>query len=43
MLTPHSAAYTEEALGEVRRVALEDVVRVLAGSEPLHPVPAEAG
>jgi phosphoglycerate dehydrogenase-like enzyme len=42
-LTPHSAAYTEEALAEVRRVALEDVTRVLAGSEPLHPVPAPAG
>ncbi len=39
-LTPHTAAFTEEALGEVRRRALADALRVLAGAEPLDPVPA---
>ena len=39
IITPHSAAYTEEALGDVRRTALADVVRVLRGQEPVHLVP----
>jgi D-3-phosphoglycerate dehydrogenase / 2-oxoglutarate reductase len=43
IITPHSAAYTEEALGEVRRTALADVVRVLRGQRPVYPVPEPAG
>jgi D-3-phosphoglycerate dehydrogenase len=35
--TPHMAAHTEEALGRMSRVAL-DIIRVLEGREPLHPV-----
>jgi D-3-phosphoglycerate dehydrogenase / 2-oxoglutarate reductase len=40
VVTPHSAAFTEEALAEVRGRALDDVVRVLSGRPALHPVPA---
>ena len=40
--TPHSAAFSEEALADVRRTALEDVLRVLAGAAPRHPVPQGA-
>jgi D-3-phosphoglycerate dehydrogenase / 2-oxoglutarate reductase len=40
VLTPHSAAFTEEALAEVRGRALEDVLRVLSGLPAQHPVPA---
>jgi D-3-phosphoglycerate dehydrogenase / 2-oxoglutarate reductase len=43
IITPHSAAYTEEALGDVRRTALADVVRVLRGQEPAHLVPELTG
>ena len=39
VLTPHSAAYTEEALAEVRKRPLEDTLRVLGGEPPRHPVP----
>jgi len=39
LITPHSAAYTSEALADVRRIALIDVVRVLHGEPPLHPAP----
>lgn len=35
--TPHMAAHTQEALGRMSRVA-EDIIRVLEGKEPLHPV-----
>src|SRR5580700_7423903 len=42
LITPHSAAFTEEALGEVRRTALADVLRVLSGEPPLFPVPGLA-
>lgn len=35
--TPHMAAHTEEALKKMSLVA-EDIVRVLEGKEPLHPV-----
>jgi len=35
--TPHMAAHTEEALGRMSRVAV-DVIRVLEGKEPIHPV-----
>jgi D-3-phosphoglycerate dehydrogenase / 2-oxoglutarate reductase len=39
VITPHSAAFTEEALADVRRTALADVVRVLQGERPAHLVP----
>jgi D-3-phosphoglycerate dehydrogenase / 2-oxoglutarate reductase len=39
LITPHSAAFTEEALAEVRRTALLDVLRVLSGTPALFPVP----
>jgi D-3-phosphoglycerate dehydrogenase len=35
--TPHMAAHTKEALGRMSLVA-EDIVRVLEGKEPFHPV-----
>ena len=35
--TPHMAAHTEEALRRMSYVA-EDIVRVLKGKKPLHPV-----
>lgn len=40
VLTPHSAAYTEEALAEVRKRALADVLRILHGETARDPVPA---
>jgi D-3-phosphoglycerate dehydrogenase / 2-oxoglutarate reductase len=40
VLTPHSAAYTEEALAQVRKRALADALRVLRGEPPRDPVPA---
>ena len=39
LITPHSAAFTQEALDDVRRTALLDVLRVLSGEPPLFPVP----
>ena len=39
LITPHSAAFTQEALEEVRRTALLDVLRVLSGEPPRFPVP----
>jgi len=39
VLTPHAAAYSEEALAEVRKRPLADVLRVLSGEPPLDPVP----
>jgi phosphoglycerate dehydrogenase-like enzyme len=39
VLTPHSAAYTEEALAEVRKRALADALRIVRGHTPRHPVP----
>ena len=39
VLTPHSAAYTEEALAEVRKRALDDAIRVVNGKAARHPVP----
>jgi phosphoglycerate dehydrogenase-like enzyme len=39
LITPHSAAFTEEALAEVRKRALADALRVLRGEAPLDPVP----
>jgi phosphoglycerate dehydrogenase-like enzyme len=40
VVTPHSAAFSEQALAEVRTRALDDVLRVLAGQPPRDPVPA---
>jgi phosphoglycerate dehydrogenase-like enzyme len=39
VLTPHSAAYTEEALAEVRKRPLADALQVLRGEPPTNPVP----
>jgi phosphoglycerate dehydrogenase-like enzyme len=39
VLTPHSAAFSEQALAEVRTRALDDALRVLAGDQPRDPVP----
>jgi phosphoglycerate dehydrogenase-like enzyme len=39
VLTPHSAAYSEEALAEIRNRAVADAVRVLRGEPPRDPVP----
>jgi phosphoglycerate dehydrogenase-like enzyme len=39
VLTPHSAAYTEEALAEVRKRPLADALRVLRGDRPKDAVP----
>jgi len=36
--TPHTAAFTEEALSEVAERALDDVFRVLGGADARHPV-----
>lgn len=41
VLTPHSAAFTDEALAEVRGRAIDDVVRVLAGEPARDPIPEE--
>jgi phosphoglycerate dehydrogenase-like enzyme len=39
VLTPHSAAYTEEGLAEVRKRPLADALRVLRGESPKDAVP----
>jgi D-3-phosphoglycerate dehydrogenase / 2-oxoglutarate reductase len=39
VLTPHSAAYTEEALAEVRKRPLADALRVLRGETPRDAAP----
>jgi phosphoglycerate dehydrogenase-like enzyme len=39
VVTPHSAAFSEQALAEVRSRALDDALRVLAGDQPRDPVP----
>jgi D-3-phosphoglycerate dehydrogenase / 2-oxoglutarate reductase len=39
VLTPHSAAYTEEALAEVRKRPLADALRILHGETPKDAVP----
>jgi phosphoglycerate dehydrogenase-like enzyme len=41
VITPHSAAFTEEALADLRSRAVDDALRALAGHRPAHPVPAE--
>jgi D-3-phosphoglycerate dehydrogenase len=38
ILTPHSAALTAAALGKVRRLCVDSVVRVLKGQRPIHVV-----
>lgn len=40
LLTPHIAAYTREALAAVDLMVAKDVVAVLRGDHPAHPVPA---
>jgi D-3-phosphoglycerate dehydrogenase len=40
VLAPHSAAFTEEGLAEVRSRALADALRVVNGEPPRDPVPA---
>jgi D-3-phosphoglycerate dehydrogenase len=39
VLTPHAAAFSEEALAELRTRSIEDVLRVLRGEKPSNPVP----
>jgi phosphoglycerate dehydrogenase-like enzyme len=39
VLTPHSAAYSEEALAEVRKRPLADALRVLRGEKPKDAAP----
>ena len=39
VFTPHSAAYSEESLAEVRKRPLADALRILRGEAPLDPVP----
>jgi D-3-phosphoglycerate dehydrogenase len=39
VLTPHSAAFTEEGLSELRRQAISDAIRVLNGQAARHPIP----
>jgi D-3-phosphoglycerate dehydrogenase / 2-oxoglutarate reductase len=39
VLSPHSAAYTEEALAEVRKRPLADALRILRGETPKDAVP----
>jgi D-3-phosphoglycerate dehydrogenase len=41
ILTPHAAFYSEESLEELQRKAAEEVVRVLTGAPPRHPVNPE--
>jgi D-3-phosphoglycerate dehydrogenase len=38
IITPHAAYYSEESISTVRRIAAEEVVRVLSGRRPLSPV-----
>lgn len=38
VLTPHSAAFAEEGLADLRRTALDDVLLVLGGESPQFPV-----
>jgi D-3-phosphoglycerate dehydrogenase len=39
VLTPHSAAFTEEGLAELRHRAITDAIRVLNGEPAHHPIP----
>jgi D-3-phosphoglycerate dehydrogenase len=38
ILSPHVAWYSEESNLQLRRSAIEEIVRVLTGQPPLHPV-----
>jgi D-3-phosphoglycerate dehydrogenase / 2-oxoglutarate reductase len=38
IITPHAAYYSEESIATVRRIAAEEVVRVLSGQRPISPV-----
>jgi D-3-phosphoglycerate dehydrogenase len=40
VITPHTAYYSEEAIGTVRRFAAAEVVRVITGQPPVSPVNA---
>jgi phosphoglycerate dehydrogenase-like enzyme len=40
VFTPHSAAYSEESLAEVRKRPLADALRILRGEAPENPVPS---
>lgn len=42
VVTPHSAAFSEQALAELRSRALDDALRVIAGDLPRDPVPVIA-
>jgi len=39
ILTPHAAWFSAEASERLRRSAIADILRVLSGQRPLHPVP----
>jgi|SRR6516162_5380352 len=39
ILTPHAAWFSVEASKRLRRSAMADILRVLSGQRPLHPVP----
>jgi D-3-phosphoglycerate dehydrogenase / 2-oxoglutarate reductase len=39
LLTPHVAWYTEESKQALRTKAIEDILRVLRGEQPIYPVP----
>ena len=40
VLTPHIASATKETRGDMARMAADDIIRVLEGDAPHHPVPA---
>jgi len=39
VLSPHVAWYSEEASLQLRRSAIEEIIRVLTGHSPKNPVP----
>ena len=38
LITPHMAGSTEECLQNIAKTAMQDIVRVIHGKEPLHAV-----
>lgn len=42
VISPHSAAFTEEALASVRSQAVDELLRLAAGQPPRYPVPDDA-
>ncbi|CAF5218341.1 unnamed protein product, partial [Rotaria magnacalcarata] len=40
-LTPHAAWFTRESASALRTKAIQDILRVLKGEQPLFPVPIE--